>query len=493
MPKQIIGRCDEQKLLKNRFKTKEAEFLAVYGRRRVGKTFLIRNTIQEAEVESIEVTGLKDGTLQQQLEVFVRAFTKTFSPKYTLAIPTSWMQAFEMLTLSIPEKKPFIIFLDELPWLATAKSGFLQALDHFWNTEWVNRPNVKLIVCGSAASWILDHVVNARGGLHNRLTATILLKPFTIHETAEFLASRSFRINTMQILDLYLIMGGVPFYLKALEKGLSVMQNINQLCFTANGLLYGEFERLYSSLFKNSDAYIEIIRVVAQQSQGVDLHTLEQHLKLSASGGTLTKRLQELEAAGFMISFIPYGREKKGVFYRVIDEYTLFYLRWIEPVMNRIKLTSSQSNYWQSKCQTPSWKSWVGYAFEAFCYKHIDQIVHALKIHSGFEVGTWRYLPKSKEEKGTQIDLLLDRDDGVINVIEIKYSQKPFRITKQYATQLADKVEIFQEQMNIKKDIYLTMITANGLVPNDYVDELISNEVCLDELLSGIGTNPCPR
>lgn len=213
--------------------------------------------------------------------------------------------------------------------------------------------------------------------------------------------------ESVQILDLYLVMGGIPFYLKALEKGLSAVQNINQLCFTANGLLYSEFDRLFSSLFKNSEAYIEIIRAIAKHPQGIDQNTLEKQLRLSGSGGTLTKRLSELEAAGFVISFVPYGRHRKGVYYRIIDEYTLFYLRWIEPVANRIKLATSQANYWQSKHHSAQWKSWVGYAFEAFCYKHIDRIATALKIHTGFEVGTWRYIPKSRDDKGCKSTFFL--------------------------------------------------------------------------------------
>lgn len=486
MTTEIVGRREEKKQLKKRLSSKEAEFIAVYGRRRVGKTCLIKYAIENAKLHSIEITGLKDGGMVSQLDIFTRAFKKSFKPIYELAPPTNWMEAFEMLTKAIdhlPKNRPFVIFLDELPWLATPKSNLLQALDHYWNTEWVNRSFIKLIVCGSAASWILDNMINTRGGLHNRLTENIQLKPFQIHEVDEFLTNRSFRMNITQILDLYLIMGGIPFYLKALEKEMSAMQNINQLCFTANGLLFEEFNRLYHSLFKNSEAYIEIIRIIAKQPQGIDLRKLERQLKRSTSGGTLTKRLNELEAAGFIISFIPYGRDKKGIYFRIIDEYTLFYLRWIEPVANQIKLATFQTNYWQSKCQSAQWNSWVGYAFESFCYKHIDQITRAMKIHTGFVIGTWRYLPKSKNENGTQIDLLLDRDDNVINIIEIKYSKNPFRITKQYATQLGDKIDIFTEQLRIKKDIHLTMITVEGLFPNAYADELVTNELTLDDLM----------
>lgn len=482
---EIIGRREEKRALASRLKSKEAEFIAVYGRRRVGKTCLIRHAIESSRCRSIEVTGLKDGNMSSQLELFTRAFAKAFDPIYPPAVPPGWLDAFEMLTKAIDQlagKSPFVIFLDELPWLATARSGLLQALDHYWNTEWVNRSNVKLIVCGSAASWILDHIVNAKGGLHNRLTMTLLLKPFNLHETANYLKSRGVVMTSHQVVEIYLAMGGIPFYLRSIEKGLSPAQIVDQLCFTSTGLLYGEFDRLFSSLFQGANAYIEIVRAIAKHPQGLEQPALAKQLKLSTSGGTLSGRLAELEAAGFILSFLPYGRERKGVTYRVIDEYTLFYFRWIEPVANRIKLSSHHSNYWQSKTQSSSWKSWSGYAFEAICYKHIDQIARALRIDVGFEVGTWSYRPKSKEEKGVQIDLLLDRADGVIHLIEIKYSNKPYRITKQYATQLGDKIDVFREKLAAKKAIYLTMLTASGLLQNAYVDELVCNELTIDEL-----------
>lgn len=486
MVDKIIGRQEEKLKIKKRITSGEAEFIAVYGRRRVGKTCLIRHVIESTKSKYIEVTGLKDGSLKDQLNIFITAVVETLNLEFSLARPASWMEAFKMLSSVIlkHKKKPFVIFLDELPWLATPKSRLLQALDHFWNTKWSRYPHVKLIVCGSAASWILDNLISAAGGLHNRLTDSILLKPFDLKETIEFLSSRSISVSPKQALEMYLVMGGIPFYLKGIEKGRFAAQNIDQMCFTSKGLLYLEFERLYRSLFKYSEYYVAIIRIIAKYPEGIDQGVLSAQLSLSSTGGTLTKRLNELEEAGFIISFVPYGRAKKGVYYRIIDEYTLFYIRWIEPVSNRIKLGTSQGHYWQSKSQTPSWKSWSGYAFEAFCYKHIDKIVQAMNIHAGFEIGTWRYIPKSKDEKGVQIDILLDRSDGIINIIEIKYSQKPFRITKQYANQLGDKIDVFQEHQKTDKEIHLTMITLNGLFENAYSESLVSNTLCLDDFLS---------
>ena len=432
-----VGREIEQKKLIKTLKSTEAEFIAVYGRRRVGKTHLIKNVINQLKYVSFECTGLKDGTLKDQLLIFTRSFEKAFVPPYPISAPTSWIDAFDMLNKAIalqPKNNPIVIFFDALPWLATPKSGLMQALDHFWNVEWATQSNVKLIACGSAASWMIDNLINAEGGLHNRLTQIIQLKPFTIKETKAFLEHRNIKLSHKQILDIYMVVGGIPFYLKALDKGYSAVQNIDELCFTANGLLFKEFDRLYASLFKNSEAYIEIIRAIASRRKGIEQEKLLEKLKLSSSGGTFSKRLKELEEAGFILGFVPYGSDKKGIYYRIIDEYTLFYLRWIEPVANRIKLATTQSHYWQSKFQSQAWKSWSGYAFEAFCYKHIDQINKALNIHVGFDIGTWRYLPKNQQDKGTEVDLLLDRDDGVINLIEIKHSEKLIRITKQYAT-----------------------------------------------------------
>ncbi len=486
MSSKITGRKEEKLKLKKILSSKEAEFIAVYGRRRVGKTCLIRDSIMTNKARFIEVTGLKDGNLSQQLEIFTEAFAEAFGLKYSPSQPKSWRAAFKMLTeaiLNLPKNKKFVIFLDELPWLATPKSGLMQALDHFWNTKWIKHPQIKLIVCGSAASWILDNLINAKGGLHNRLTASIRLRPFNLQETIEFLSEQSIRMNATQVLSLYLSMGGIPFYLRAIQKGLSASQNINQLCFTGDGLLYTEFNRLFSSLFNNSDAYVEIIRTISKHPEGLDQTSLEKHLTLTSLGGTLTKRLNELEAAGFIISFVPYGKGKKGMCYRIIDEYTLFYIRWIEPVANRIKTATSQSDYWQSKCQTPSWKAWSGYAFEAFCYKHIEEIRKAMKIHTGFEIGTWRYVSKSKDERGVQIDLLLDRADGIINLIEIKYSQKPFLIKRQYADQLGAKIDIFEEHLKAKKDVHLTMVTVAGLTKNAYSEALVENELTLDDFL----------
>lgn len=483
MPKNIIGRAHEQKKLNSALNSNRAEFIAVYGRRRVGKTYLIENSIETNGFISLSVTGIKDGNIHEQLSVFTSAIEKTFDLPYEIAPVTTWKQAFNLLTKlikTIPSDKKFIIFLDELPWLATVKSGLMQTLDHYWNTIWRRMDNVKLIVCGSAAGWMIDNLINDKGGLHNRVTLKLSIRPFDIKQTKEYLKYRGITLNHKQVLDLYLIMGGIPYYIDAIQKGKSAVENINELCFTVDGLLYNEFDNLYRSLFKNADAYLEIIRAMAKHRFGIEQNLLLSRLKLSSSGGTFSKRLEELEQAGFIISFTPYGKNKKDRFYRIVDEYTLFYLSWIEPALNRIKLATKQSHYWQSKSTTAAWKSWVGYAFESFCYQHIPHIIKALDLKVGYDIGSWSYHSNGKQEKGVQIDLLLDRDDGVINIIEIKYNDSPYRITKAYATQLWDKLDVFKEKTGTKKQLFLTLLTVNGLTPNLYVDELVTNSIDIE-------------
>jgi len=485
----VVGRDQEKKQLNKALNSKEAELIGIYGRRRVGKTHLVKILTQASFEHTLIITGLKDGQMSAQIDIFTRALEKTFKLLFRVMPPKNWMEAFELLTDAIEQNlvnKTIIIFLDELPWLATPKSDLLQALDHYWNTDWCYRQNVKCIVCGSAASWMLDNIINAKGGLHNRLTAIIHLRPFTLHETEKFLTLRGIFLNHKQLLDLYMVMGGIPYYLKRVERGLSAMQNINNLCFSTSGILYNEFNRLYASLFDNADIYEEIIREIAKSRYGIDKEALLKKLKLSTSGGTFSKRLMALEQAGFIISFTPYGYTKKGTYYRVIDEYSLFYLTWIEPALASIQLDSLQSGYWSAKSQTSSYKVWSGYAFEAVCYKHIDCIRKAMQITMGYEVGTWRYQARAKTETGAQIDLLFDRDDGVITLCEIKYSDKLFRIDKQYASELGNKIDVFQQQTKTKKQLFLAMLTVHGLFPNLYVDEMITHVVTLDDFFVSI-------
>ena len=482
--KNIIGRRREIFALNQILSSKKAEFVAVYGRRRVGKTYLIQQTLSHKEVY-MECTGLKDGNLHTQLNNFIKSFEKTFYPTLSLHAPQNWQEAFELVTREIkkiPKSKKIILFFDELPWLATKKSGLLQALDYCWNTQWSRIPNFKLVVCGSAASWMLNYLINAKGGLYNRITKSLLLAPFTLEETKQFLESKKLKLTEKQILDVYMVMGGVPYYLNQIQATKSLAQNIDDICFRKDGLLYAEFPRLFKSLFDAVDLNLHIVREIAKHRYGISFIQLIKKTG-KKTGGRFKERLAELEAAGFIQSFLPYGRKKRDHYYRVIDEYTLFYLKWIQEIINGRSLPKSGS-YWTHKLTGPAWQSWAGYAFEGICYKHADKVIKALGIEGiGCLIGNWRCIPPpGQKEQGAQIDLLLDRDDGAISLCEIKYSTSQFSIDKSYAKNLANKMEIFREQNHLQKQIFWVVITTVGLKRNIWSEDLISDVVLLKDL-----------
>jgi len=488
MKYEIVGREKEIQKLDEIFASKEAEFLALYGRRRVGKTYLVRQFFKSKPCTFFEVTGLKNGPLQTQLELFAHAVEETFyNVNVKIAPPGRWLDALKLLTnhiQKIPKNRKIVLFFDELPWLATRKSGILQALDYFWNTQWSRNPGIKLIVCGSAASWMLEKLIYAKGGLYNRITARIHLLPFTLKEVQAYLKYRGIQLNETQVLQLYMVMGGIPHYFKSVSKGLSAAQNINKICFQPEGLLLDEFNQLFSSLFEESGTHLDIIQTIAKHRHGISRNELLKKIKPLSTGGTFKTRLLELDKAGFITGFTPYGHATKGTYYRIVDEYTLFYLNWVQPVRKR--LLQDSTNYWESKSQTQSWKAWAGYAFEAVCFKHIPQICNALDIAAiPKEIGSWRWTPPGKNTStGTQIDMLLDRPDGIINVCEIKHYDGKYTINKAYADQLRHKLETFKTQTKTNKQLFLTMITTHGLTQNEYARELVAREVTLKDLFA---------
>lgn len=479
----LVGRENEIKIFDKILSSKKAEFVAIYGRRRVGKTYLISRHFSKQEIY-FECTGIKDGKMRDQLKNFSEAFQHTFYPDLTLAISTSWRQAFEQLTNKIndiPQNKKIILFFDELPWLATRKSKFLQELDYFWNTKWSRMPNVKLIVCGSAASWILDNLVNAKGGLHNRVTETIRLNPFTLRETKKYLeVNMNIKLSLIQILDLYMVLGGVPFYLSKLKKHKSIAQNINELCFSRDGALYAEFPRLFKSLFEAYEINLRIIKTIAKFRYGISFGQLVEKMGKKA-GGRFSDRLNELEAAGFIEKILPYGRKKRDHYYRVSDEYTMFYLNWIENVSGKIP---SDSNYWLEISKNPAWNSWTGCAFEMVCHKHVNNIINGLKLHGvSCLVSHWKFIPSAGAKKqGAQVDLLLDRSDNAITLCEIKYSSKQFSIEKSYANDLKNKITVFQNETSTSKQLFLALITTAGLKKNIWSEDLVDEVIKLDDL-----------
>lgn len=487
----IIGREYEQNRLEKAFQSEEAEFIAVYGRRRIGKTYLIREFFENKDCIFLHASGIHKGKMSKQLEQFKKEIESTFYTAHkgiNLANFSDWGKAFEALTDAIKltvrdDKKKIVIFLDEVPWMAGPKSNFLVMLDYYWNRHWSIDSKIKLIVCGSAASWMIEKILHDKGGLHNRVTLRLPVEPFTLAECKSYLHYRNINYSNKQILTLYMCLGGIPFYLKFVEKGLSAIQNINRICFHRKGTLYDEFDLLFSSLFQEHEMHEELIRFIGSKREGVSRSEIEH--KLAYKGGSLTKRLRELEAAGFIISFIPWKKER-GIFYKVIDEYTLFYLTWIA-CKNSSRISKNiDDDYWEILSQTSSWKAWSGYAFEAICFKHVSQIKKALQIPDGSEVSSWKYLPKKNEKKdGAQIDLVFDRPDNVVNLCEIKYCNTPFKLDKKHAKHFMKQEDIYREVTKTDKQIFCSLISSSGVKNSIYESGIIQSTVTLDDLFRG--------
>jgi hypothetical protein len=335
------------------------------------------------------------------------------------------------------------------------------------------------VICGSAASWLIQHIIDDKGGLHNRVTLRLHISPFTLQETRSYLKSRGINYNNHQILQIYICLGGIPYYLKLIEKEFSAIQNVNNLCFQKKGTLFDEFKNLFSSLFGHSEHHEEIIRIIAQKREGIERSLLEKSVKYK--GGRLTTRLRELEESGFIMSFVPWGKER-SIYYKIIDEYTLFYLHWIAPKSKSRISKELTSRYWEEISQTAGWKAWAGYAFEAVCYKHLDSIRRALNIPEGAAAGVWRYTPPPKSSiPGVQIDLLFDRSDRVVHICEIKYCAQPYVIDKTYAKELLQKAEIYKKITKIEKQIFISMITSAKLKENMYSEEIVTSHMQLED------------
>jgi len=477
MATQLIGREKEQAILKELLKASESEFVALYGRRRVGKTFLIETVYQKEMV--FAMTGLNKGGKHLQLENFTNTLNEKLSR--TAQIPTapkSWLKAFDILKhylqdIQVSHKR--VVFIDELPWLATGNSGFLSALENFWNSWASKKTDIILLVCGSAASWMISNIVKNKGGLHNRITKRIRLLPFNLYETESYLKSRNISLERYDILQLYMAMGGIPHYLKEVKRGQSTAQVIDEVCFSKDGLLRDEFDNLYGGLFNKPERYTDVIKILAKKPKGLTRNELMKAAKLS-SGGTTTKIFDSLEESGFIIKYLPVGSNLKLALYKLSDPYSAFYLKFIA------NSRASGTGTWMKKIVSPSWRTWSGFAFERLCLAHIAQIKTALGIHTIYtEESVWRKIG-TPDTAGAQIDLLIERGDNVINVCEIKFSEAPFTINKKYADELKTKLQTFKISTKSKKTLFLTMITTYGLTENQYSISLVQQSLDMSVL-----------
>ncbi len=481
----FVGRKNELAILNTRYTSVKSEFLAIYGRRRIGKTELIDYFINSNSLLSFSVTGAYNAKIDSHLDNFANKLHLSFGIEKPIL--ENWSIAFQKLQNCIEEVRKdenskLIVFIDELPWLAEmCDNGFKSALSLFWNDFASKRKDIYLIVCGSATSWIIDNVLNDKGSLANRLTAIIHLQPFNLSETKLLLESIGYnKISYKSVLDIYQVFGGVAHYLMLLSPKESLIQNIQRLFFSFNGLLRTEYHHLFASLFSNYKNHEIVLKYLHTTWSGMTFSQLanKKNLKL---GSVLKNTLRDLEESGFITKRRRYNQKSRDVLYCVKDPFIFFFTKWINNV-STIDLIQNK-NYFQKIFQSQAYKIWMGYAFENICYEHIYEIKESLSIGGVVtESFYWNQKVSDKRKKGAQIDILLKRDDDVINLIECKYHNKEFIITKDYAKQLQNKIDAFYDNTTYKGAVNIVFITAHGIKDNEYYRELMIENVLIDSL-----------
>ena len=472
----LIGRKEEISRLDSAMQSGMPEFIAVYGRRRVGKTYLIREYFNNKF--SFYASGSTEAkTNRQKLKIFHDSLKRYGSSEKS--VPQDWMEAFNRLRNLLmkddvcldPATGRKVIFLDELPWFDTGKSDFRMALDVFWNTWASAQQDVCLIICGSATSWILNKMVLDRGGFHNRLTRQIHLRPFTLAECEELLHSKGLDLPRNEVIRAYMVFGGIPFYLNMIDRRLSLDQNIQALLFNEYGELHNEYKILFNALFNNPQKHAKIIDSLTESKRGLSRTELSAGTGIN-NGGSLTEMLFELEQCGFIREFSGYNKNIYGKMYQITDPFSVFYTTFLK---------DRKMENWMQFVGTPAYYAWEGLAFETVCLNHTEQIKTILGI-SGISADIYSWQGKATgKRKGAQIDLLIDRADSVINLCEMKYTQEPFTIDEEYKNKLINKRELFKEATKTRKAVNIIMISAGGVKKNGYYN-IIQRDINGDEL-----------
>ena len=479
MRDRIVGREDECERLEDCLNSETAQLIIVYGRRRVGKTFLVNEFFDQRF--AFKVTGAHKQPKAVQLRHFMTELNR--KSEKTLPEAANWEQAFEYLReyldqLNKDEKQ--IVFMDEMPWMDTQKSGFLAAFEWFWNDWGSAQDNLIFIVCGSASAWLDEKFSENKGGLFNRQTCRLYLKPFQLSETEEFLKRKGIMWTRYEIAECYMIMGGIPFYLNQLKNRYSLSQNIDRIFFRKQGELWDEFDHLFRTLFSNNEAYIRIAEALSKKTGGLTREEIGRETGIAVNG-TLTKMLNHLISSGFVRVSTYYGKKKKDQQYQLSDPYTAFYFKYVQDHSGK------DEHFWSNSTDNPSRRTWAGLAFEQLCKDHIPQIKRRLGI-SGVLSRDYIWYTRGDVElgiPGAQIDLIIERRDRVINLCEMKFSVDEYLIDKAYDASLRNKMESFRRMANSKASLQITMITTYGLRKNMYSSR-IQSQVVLDDLFQKI-------
>ena len=470
----IISREYEKQQLQDCYDSKESQLVLVYGRRRVGKSFLINQFFNERF--DFKLVGDNKLSKEDQLYNFYDELKR--QSKKDINVPKTWREAFFLLRDYLDEfkdDKKHVVFFDEMPWLDNQKSGFIQAFEYFWNSFGAAKNNLMLIVCGSATSWLVENFDHNKGGLFNRQNCRIYLEPFNLYETEKFLTEKKgIEWSRYDICECYMILGGIPYYLNLLSKNVSPSQNIDNIFFKKRGALWDEFDNLYRTLFSKSENYIKIVEALFKKKIGLNKTEVLEATRL-ANNSAFTTMLRNLEDSGFIRTYSYFGNKKRGTFYQLSDYFTMFYLKYVKDNYGR------DEEFWSHHLDNPSRGRWAGLTCEQVCKDHIKQIKKKLSIAGiSSEISAWN-TQATEEHDGAQIDMLIDRRDRIINICEMKFSENKFEIDKEYDENLKNKIAVFKEVTGTNKAVQLVMVTTNGIKKNMYSSR-IQNEVTINDL-----------
>ena len=479
----IIGRKQQIEELMNLFRKKQAQLVAVYGRRRVGKTYLVRELFKEQIVfhhTGVSPLELEDThLLESQLEAFHSSLIRYGSGASSR--PRSWMEAFDRLATLLEQQdreKRWVVFIDEMPWMDTPRSGFITAFEHFWNGWGNGQDNLMLIVCGSATSWIQDNLINSYGGLYDRVNAEIQLAPFTLHETELMLRAQDVTLSRYDILQLYMAVGGIPMYLSYVQPGLSLAQVIDSLYFDRKAKLKDEFERLFNSLFRSPEPYKAIIRLLAKRQSGYSREEISEKTGIVA-GKSLSAALHALEASDFIERYTPFENNKRHMQYRLIDPFCIFYLDQVEG-------RGRGEHFWRDNENLPSLNPWRGRAFENACLSHVAQVKVALGVGGVSSQNAAWTMRGMEGQDGMQIDLVIKRSDRVVNLCEMKFINREFEVKKDYEMKLRERLQWMIEHVNKTQNVQMTLVTTYGLKYGIH-SGVFQRTVTMDSLFEQIG------
>ncbi len=472
----IVGRKEQLVQIESLLRSEKSEFVAITGRRRVGKTFLIDQSFEKNIC--FQITGIQNASQKAQLENFARKLMIYSNSPFLISTPKDWGEAFFQLRSYLelqPKNKKQVIFLDELSWINTVKSEFLQHLAHLWNDYLSKQSHFILIICGSASSWLVKNITNDKGGLHNRITTTIHLQPFTLSETKAFLEAKGIIKPLQEIAKLYMILGGIPFYLDDIQAHESNDQTIERMCFSDNGKLKNEYSNLYKALFANPENHERIVEALARSQKGMLRSQIITKAKVT-DGGPFNRAINDLLSCNFISTIAQFGRKKRGERYILNDEFSNFYHQFMKN-SNRYA-----SGMWLQMAQSQKFKIWLGHSFERLILRHIPQLKQQLGI-SAVYTEIYNLYPSNEQNKAMQVDLLLDRKDNVVNFCEIKHYDNPFKISKEFYEDTQQKLAYFRT-IAPKKQIIYTLITNQAPILNEYSTALIGKTVVLDDLFS---------